>query len=233
MAIDPKGQLTIVEIKVSKADLVGDGKWRDYLDYCDRFFWAVPQACARLLEQEHFLPDEAGLLVADRYDAVILREAVDPAAGAGAAQGRMAALRPPRRAPAVGADRPDAGRRQLGPDRADGRLASCDFTVSISLSMSSERCRAWHIRAPNSRWHGRACRGWRRLPAACLTIAAWRCWTATISAVSPSRLVLSTRRAAHQQPRRAFAIADPRGEDQRRVAIACRRYSGRHPSPAG
>ena len=77
MAIDPKGQLTIVEIKVSKADLVNDGKWRDYLDYCDRFFWAVPESLCVLLEQDHFLPGEAGLLVADRYDAVILREAVD------------------------------------------------------------------------------------------------------------------------------------------------------------
>ena len=32
MAIDGKGQLVIVEIKVSKADLLGDGKWTDYLD---------------------------------------------------------------------------------------------------------------------------------------------------------------------------------------------------------
>jgi hypothetical protein len=77
MAIDPKGQLAIVEIKVSKADLVGDGKWRDYLDYCDRFFWAVPESLSAILEQDHFLPGEAGLLVADRYDAVIMREALD------------------------------------------------------------------------------------------------------------------------------------------------------------
>ena len=42
MAIDGKGQLVIVEIKVSRADLLGDGKWTDYLDYCDRFYWAVP-----------------------------------------------------------------------------------------------------------------------------------------------------------------------------------------------
>ena len=77
MAIDPKGQLAIVEIKVSKADLINDGKWRDYLDYCDRFFWAVPEALCAILEQDHFLPGEAGLLVADRYDAVILREALD------------------------------------------------------------------------------------------------------------------------------------------------------------
>jgi hypothetical protein len=75
MAIDPKGQLVIVEIKVSKADLVGDGKWTDYLDYCDRFFWAVPPTLAPLLDEERFLPGEAGLLVSDRYDAAIWREA--------------------------------------------------------------------------------------------------------------------------------------------------------------
>ena len=41
MAIDGAGGFTIVEIKVAKADLLGDGKWLDYLDYCDRFYWAV------------------------------------------------------------------------------------------------------------------------------------------------------------------------------------------------
>jgi hypothetical protein len=75
MAIDGKGCLTIVEIKVAKADLVGDCKWRDYLDYCDQFYWAVPASLARLLEEERFLPGEAGLIVADRYDAAVLREA--------------------------------------------------------------------------------------------------------------------------------------------------------------
>ena len=74
MAIDGKGLLTIVEIKVSKADLLGDGKWRDYLDYCDHFFWAVPQSLAHFTAAEHFLPDAAGLIVADRYDAAVLRE---------------------------------------------------------------------------------------------------------------------------------------------------------------
>ena len=76
VAIDPRGHLTIVEIKVSRADLVGDGKWHNYLDYCDRFYWAVPQSLCGLLEQAHFLPAEAGLLVADRYDAAVHREAV-------------------------------------------------------------------------------------------------------------------------------------------------------------
>jgi hypothetical protein len=76
MAIDAKGALTIVEIKVAKADLMGDCKWTDYLDYCDRFFWAVPQELSELLTRDCFLPDRAGLIVADRYDAAILREAV-------------------------------------------------------------------------------------------------------------------------------------------------------------
>ena len=43
MAIDAKGCITIVEIKVSRADLLGDAKWPFYLDYCDRFFWAVDE----------------------------------------------------------------------------------------------------------------------------------------------------------------------------------------------
>jgi hypothetical protein len=75
MAIDPKGGLTIVEIKVAKSDLVGDSKWTDYLDYCDRFFWAVPPELAQICEGERFLPGEAGLIVADRYDAVVVRDA--------------------------------------------------------------------------------------------------------------------------------------------------------------
>ena len=77
MAIDAKGGLTIVEIKVAKADLLGDCKWTEYLDYCDRFFWAVPAALAHICHEERFLPGEAGLIVADRYDAAVVRNAAD------------------------------------------------------------------------------------------------------------------------------------------------------------
>jgi len=75
MAIDSKGALTIVEIKVAKADLLGDSKWTDYLEFCDRFFWAVPPDLASICNGERFLPNDAGLIVADRYDAVMVREA--------------------------------------------------------------------------------------------------------------------------------------------------------------
>lgn len=84
MAIDSKGAITIVEIKVSRADLLGDGKWPDYLDYCDRYYWAVPDGFdLGPFEQPAFRPECCGLIVADRYDAAVLREAaVRPMPGA-------------------------------------------------------------------------------------------------------------------------------------------------------
>jgi hypothetical protein len=76
MAIDSAGFITIVEIKVSRADLMGDGKWLDYLGYCDRFYWAVPAGFDLApFEREGFHPALCGLLVADRYDAAVVRDA--------------------------------------------------------------------------------------------------------------------------------------------------------------
>jgi hypothetical protein len=77
MALGPKGEVIIVEIKVSRADLLGDGKWPFYLDYCDRYFWAVPQGFdLALFDREELAPATSGLIIADRYDAAILREPV-------------------------------------------------------------------------------------------------------------------------------------------------------------
>jgi hypothetical protein len=75
MALSPRGEILIVEIKVSAADLRGDRKWHHYRDYADRFAWAVPPALAPLLEAERFAPDACGLLVADRHEALWVREA--------------------------------------------------------------------------------------------------------------------------------------------------------------
>jgi hypothetical protein len=75
-ALSPKGLITIVEIKVSRTDLLGDAKWTDYLDYCDRYFWAVPRGFdLSLFDRHELLPERTGLIVADRYDGAILREA--------------------------------------------------------------------------------------------------------------------------------------------------------------
>lgn len=76
MGIDAKGQVIIVEIKVSKADLLGDSKWPDYLDHCDRFYWGLAAHLDRAcMDGEAFRPDRCGLIVADAYDAEILRPA--------------------------------------------------------------------------------------------------------------------------------------------------------------
>ena len=59
-----------------RADLLGDAKWPDYLDYCDRFFWGLPPALDRgCLETEAFLPEKCGVILADGYDAEIVRPA--------------------------------------------------------------------------------------------------------------------------------------------------------------
>lgn len=68
MALGPKGELWVVECKSSRADFQSDSKWQGYLDWCDRYFWAVDQDFPTEL-----LPAETGLIIADSYDAEILR----------------------------------------------------------------------------------------------------------------------------------------------------------------
>lgn len=84
MAIDGAGHLVIVEIKCSRADLLGDAKWPDYFDYCDRFYWAVPGGFdLSPFDSEILWPSRTGLIVADQYDAEILRPApMEPLAAA-------------------------------------------------------------------------------------------------------------------------------------------------------
>ncbi len=80
VAIDSAGMITIVEIKVARADLLGDAKWPDYLAWCDRFCWALaPALDPELLADPAYQPDRCGVLVADRYDAALLRAPVEVA----------------------------------------------------------------------------------------------------------------------------------------------------------
>jgi hypothetical protein len=70
VALDRSGTITLVEVKASRADFVADRKWQDYLDYCDRFYFAV--AAGFPLE---LLPPDEGLILADRFAGEILRPA--------------------------------------------------------------------------------------------------------------------------------------------------------------
>ena len=76
MGLDPKGRIIIVEVKVQRGDLLGDGKWPDYLDFCDRFYWGLPPHLDRaVLDGEDYRPDCCGIVVADGYDGEIVRPA--------------------------------------------------------------------------------------------------------------------------------------------------------------
>lgn len=70
MALGPKGEIWVIECKSSRADFLSDHKWEGYLPWCDRFFWAVDQNFPTDL-----LPAGTGLIMADAYDAEILRMA--------------------------------------------------------------------------------------------------------------------------------------------------------------
>jgi hypothetical protein len=68
MALGPKGELWVIECKSSRVDFTSDGKWEGYLEWGDRYFWAVDEDFPTDL-----LPEDTGLIVADAYDAEILR----------------------------------------------------------------------------------------------------------------------------------------------------------------
>ncbi|NDW47307.1 MmcB family DNA repair protein [Ruegeria sp. PrR005] len=70
MGLGPKGEIWVIECKSSRADFRTDAKWQGYLDWCDRYFWAVDAEFPTEL-----LPADTGLIIADAYDAEILRMA--------------------------------------------------------------------------------------------------------------------------------------------------------------
>ena len=70
IVLAPSDEIWIVECKSSKIDFKSDKKWQNYLEWCDRYFWAVDSNFPK-----DILPFDTGLIIADSYDAKILREA--------------------------------------------------------------------------------------------------------------------------------------------------------------
>jgi len=70
MALGPKGDILIVEVKSSLEDFRADRKWAEYAPFCDAFYFAVAPEFPRDL-----LPDGPGLIVADGFGGAILRGA--------------------------------------------------------------------------------------------------------------------------------------------------------------
>lgn len=72
LALGPKGEVWVIECKSGRADFMADQKWKGYLPWCDRFFWAVDADFPTDL-----LPDGTGLILADAYDGEIIRMGPD------------------------------------------------------------------------------------------------------------------------------------------------------------
>ena len=70
MALSPRGEIAIVEVKSGLEDYRVDRKWHEYLPYCDRFAFAVAPEFP-----QDILPLEPGLIVCDGFGGAVLREA--------------------------------------------------------------------------------------------------------------------------------------------------------------
>jgi hypothetical protein len=70
VGIDPKGVVWIVEVKSSIEDFRADSKWPDYREFCDHLLFAVaPDFPVEIL------PDDTGLIIADRFGGELIRPA--------------------------------------------------------------------------------------------------------------------------------------------------------------
>lgn len=72
VGLSASGDILIVEIKSCLTDYRTDGKWHEYLDYCDRLYFAVATDFP-----SDVIPEDAGLILADRYGAELVRDAVE------------------------------------------------------------------------------------------------------------------------------------------------------------
>lgn len=68
VALGPKGEIEIIEIKSSVSDFRADHKWQDYGPFCDRFFFAVSNAFPTEL-----IPESCGLIIADGFGGAVVR----------------------------------------------------------------------------------------------------------------------------------------------------------------
>ena len=70
IGLNDEAEFVIVEIKSSVEDFRGDRKWREYLPFCDRFFFGVSERFP-----DRLLPGDCGVIVADAYGGAIRRQA--------------------------------------------------------------------------------------------------------------------------------------------------------------
>jgi hypothetical protein len=87
VALSGGGDVLIVEIKSCLLDYQSDAKWQDYLPFCDRLYFAVAADFPH-----EIIPASAGLILADRYGAELVREPVEERLAAGRRKAMMLAF---------------------------------------------------------------------------------------------------------------------------------------------
>jgi hypothetical protein len=70
VALGPRGEIAIAEVKSGPEDYKTDRKWGDYAPFCDAFYFAVAPHFPRQI-----LPEGPGLIVADAFGGAVLTEA--------------------------------------------------------------------------------------------------------------------------------------------------------------
>ena len=70
IALGADGTIWIIEIKSSPEDFYADNKWHEYREFCDKFYFAIPQTM-----DASIIPRDAGLIIADRWGAELMRPA--------------------------------------------------------------------------------------------------------------------------------------------------------------
>ncbi|HEX4181588.1 MAG TPA: DNA repair putative endonuclease MmcB [Caulobacteraceae bacterium] len=70
MAVGPRGEIAIAEVKSGLEDYRVDRKWGEYGPFCDAFYFAVAPHFPR-----EILPEGPGLIVADAFGGAVLVEA--------------------------------------------------------------------------------------------------------------------------------------------------------------
>ncbi len=70
MAIGPRGDIVICEVKSGIEDYRVDRKWGEYGPFCDAFYFAVAPEFP-----SDILPDHPGLIVADGFGGALVRDA--------------------------------------------------------------------------------------------------------------------------------------------------------------
>ena len=69
VAIGLSDEIWLVECKSSQGDFKSDKKMQNYLDWCDRYFWAVYAKFPI-----NILPSDTGLIISDDFDTSLVQE---------------------------------------------------------------------------------------------------------------------------------------------------------------